>query len=145
MGCDVSRAGCGLSDRTPSGGDAARRALIGGSKCLRWTARIARPTLPSPISRPYPGVALDPKSEITHGVRPTVSGTGTTAHGSWFQNRAWRDIPSPRLHKPRFGGAFFALREAHPPRVAPARNNAPAARPTGTAGPSIGGRGEATC
>jgi hypothetical protein len=27
-----------------------------------------------------------------------VSGTGTTAHGSWFQNRAWRDIPSPPLH-----------------------------------------------
>jgi hypothetical protein len=38
-----------------------------------------------------------PRPEITHGVRPTVSGTGTTAHGSWFQNRTWRDVP-PALH-----------------------------------------------
>jgi hypothetical protein len=47
-----------------------------------------------------------------------VSGTGTTAHGSWFQNRARRDRPT-RLDcdeklEPRFGGAFFALRKAHP-------------------------------
>src|SRR4029453_19577030 len=42
--------------------------------------------------------------------RHAVSGTGTTAQGSWFQNRARRDVPTRLciMHlKPRFGGAFF--------------------------------------
>jgi hypothetical protein len=39
----------------------------------------------------------------------TESATGTTAHGSWFQNRARRAYPPPCMTKlkPRFGGAFL--------------------------------------